>query len=214
MIKAIETSYKGYRFRSRLEARWAVFFDSLGVKWEYELEGYALPSGRKYLPDFMVNTPQGGYIFYDVKGAISSDDGKLKELHNALFAEYKNNDHLSLVPRCAILIGDPVEHIGRKTVENNGYESVVSICPRCGIIEEPAYGFGETYYGCESCDFETPIGGGHPYEVGFLGFLCTPSKGHVCMADGDYSRLINRVKKSAIAARSARFEHGECGATA
>jgi hypothetical protein len=28
-IKAIETSYKGYRFRSRLEARWAVFFDAL-----------------------------------------------------------------------------------------------------------------------------------------------------------------------------------------
>lgn len=41
-IKAIETSYKGYRFRSRLEARWAVFFDELGIKWEYEKEGYDL----------------------------------------------------------------------------------------------------------------------------------------------------------------------------
>ncbi len=30
-IKAIETRYKGYRFRSRLEARWAVFFDALSV---------------------------------------------------------------------------------------------------------------------------------------------------------------------------------------
>jgi hypothetical protein len=50
-IKAIETQYKGYRFRSRLEARWAVFFDTLGVKWEYEPEGFELPSGR-YLPDF------------------------------------------------------------------------------------------------------------------------------------------------------------------
>ena len=29
MIKAIETVYNGYRFRSRLEARWAVFFDAL-----------------------------------------------------------------------------------------------------------------------------------------------------------------------------------------
>ena len=27
-IKPIETHYKGYRFRSRLEARWAVFFDA------------------------------------------------------------------------------------------------------------------------------------------------------------------------------------------
>ena len=30
-IKAIETYYKGYRFRSRLEARWAVFFDAAGI---------------------------------------------------------------------------------------------------------------------------------------------------------------------------------------
>lgn len=28
-VKAIDTVYKGYRFRSRLEARWAVFFDAL-----------------------------------------------------------------------------------------------------------------------------------------------------------------------------------------
>jgi hypothetical protein len=42
VIKAIETRYKGYRFRSRLEARWAVFFDALGVEWEYEKEGFDL----------------------------------------------------------------------------------------------------------------------------------------------------------------------------
>lgn len=37
-IKPIETVYKGYRFRSRLEARWAVFFDAQGIEWEYEPE--------------------------------------------------------------------------------------------------------------------------------------------------------------------------------
>lgn len=36
-IKAIETYYKGYMFRSRLEARWAVFFDASGIKWEVAL---------------------------------------------------------------------------------------------------------------------------------------------------------------------------------
>lgn len=50
-IKAIETVYGNCRFRSRLEARYAVFFDFLGVKWSYETEGYKLPSGC-YLPDF------------------------------------------------------------------------------------------------------------------------------------------------------------------
>jgi hypothetical protein len=55
MIKAIETSYKGYRFRSRSEARWAVFFDVLGYAWEYEPEGYDLGgSWGYYLPDFRV----------------------------------------------------------------------------------------------------------------------------------------------------------------
>lgn len=52
MIKAIETGYKGYRFRSRIEARWAVFFDALGLEWEYEKEGYVLEDGTFYLPDF------------------------------------------------------------------------------------------------------------------------------------------------------------------
>jgi hypothetical protein len=54
MPKPIETIYPwpyGYRFRSRLEARWAVFFDALGVPYEYEKEGYEF-NGVRYLPDF------------------------------------------------------------------------------------------------------------------------------------------------------------------
>ena len=52
MIKAIDTLYKGNYFRSRTEARWAVYFDALGVRWEYEKEGYDLGDGLRYLPDF------------------------------------------------------------------------------------------------------------------------------------------------------------------
>lgn len=51
-IKPIETTYNGYRFRSRLEARWAVFFDTLGIRYEYEPEGFEMSNGIKYLPDF------------------------------------------------------------------------------------------------------------------------------------------------------------------
>jgi hypothetical protein len=32
----IVTEYAGARFRSRLEARWAAFFDLCGWRWEYE----------------------------------------------------------------------------------------------------------------------------------------------------------------------------------
>ena len=52
LMKPIETIYGGYRFRSRLEARWAVFFDALGIKWVYEPEGYDLGRLGYYLPDF------------------------------------------------------------------------------------------------------------------------------------------------------------------
>jgi hypothetical protein len=56
-IKAIETHYRGRRFRSRLEARWAVFFDFIGIEWDYEPEGFVLPSGACYLPDFQITYP-------------------------------------------------------------------------------------------------------------------------------------------------------------
>lgn len=69
MIKAIETEYNGYRFRSRLEARWAVFFDRAGIKYQYEVEGFeavwaegtydeekqeptVIEKKFRYLPDF------------------------------------------------------------------------------------------------------------------------------------------------------------------
>ena len=73
--RAIETRYKGYRFRSRLEARWAVFFDSLGLKWEYEPEGFELEGGVRYLPDFKVQYPgrnpeEAHHEWFECKGDL------------------------------------------------------------------------------------------------------------------------------------------------
>ena len=76
-IKPIETVYKGYKFRSRLEARWAVFFDACGVEWEYEPEGYDLGDGVYYLPDFLlhdVDGRDGGDIYVEVKGQMTAED--------------------------------------------------------------------------------------------------------------------------------------------
>jgi len=64
-IKAIETIYNGYKFRSRLEARWAVLFDALGLEYEYEKEGYDLSDFGWYLPDFYLPGPK---VFVEVKG--------------------------------------------------------------------------------------------------------------------------------------------------
>lgn len=66
-MQAIQTHYKGYHFRSRLEARWAVFFDALGISWEYEPEGFDLGGGVRYLPDFKI-----GDIYVEVKPKAGS----------------------------------------------------------------------------------------------------------------------------------------------
>jgi hypothetical protein len=48
-FKAHPTKYAGVLFRSRLEARWAAFFDL--VKWKWEYEPIDLP---RWVPDFKV----------------------------------------------------------------------------------------------------------------------------------------------------------------
>jgi hypothetical protein len=63
-VKAIETRYAGHRFRSRLEAKWCVFFQQIGIGWEYEPQGY-LVNGRAYLPDFYL--PESN-TWVEVKG--------------------------------------------------------------------------------------------------------------------------------------------------
>lgn len=86
-LKAIETKYNGYRFRSRLEARWAVFFDSWEVKYEYEPEGFDLsevegakdflgPSNTWYLPDFYL--PDYNY-YVEIKPDISNASEEFKK---------------------------------------------------------------------------------------------------------------------------------------
>lgn len=54
MIKSHPTSYAGTMFRSRLEAKWAAFFDLLGWQWQYEpidLNGWT--------PDFAIQGQEG-----------------------------------------------------------------------------------------------------------------------------------------------------------
>lgn len=77
MIQAIETRYKRCRFRSRLEARWAVFFDAFGAPWEYEKEGYNLGPLGLYLPDFWLPKKEWG-IWIEIKGQKPTDTEVLK----------------------------------------------------------------------------------------------------------------------------------------
>jgi hypothetical protein len=92
----IETHYAGYRFRSRTEARWAVFFDELGVRYQYEPEAYFLGDGvGSYLPDFFItmNPEQSGAgCWVEIKGQKPTDTELRK-----LFALQQATKHTALL---------------------------------------------------------------------------------------------------------------------
>ncbi len=81
-IKPIQTRYAGHHFRSRLEARWAVAFDSLEQRWDYEPQGFDLGKAGFYLPDFWLPDVQ---MWAEVKPDAPSFDeiNKAVELANA-----------------------------------------------------------------------------------------------------------------------------------
>ena len=63
--------FKGKTFRSHTECRWAMFFEYLGLDWDYESQGFA-NEDEAYLPDFTVKAALG-LLWVEVKGAWESD---------------------------------------------------------------------------------------------------------------------------------------------
>jgi len=207
MIKAIETKYKGYRFRSRLEARWAVFFDACDLKWEYEPEGFETSSGW-YLPDFWLPDVRGG-LWVEIKTEDSkSEKDKTSEVEK-LISVIEGTTKSATIFR-----GDPyhvsftdlydragvddwsanaiIYHLA-DTQEAGVYDCPYSfcVCPRCGKV-----GFEFDGRGARVCTQECD-------EITFDGFDygSHPDKG--------YSYNHPKILKAAITARAARFEHGE-----
>ena len=79
-MKAIETEYKGCLFRSRLEAKWAAFFDFVGIGWEYEpfdVDGW--------MPDFLIKWPavRRGMILAEVKPITEFNEHTAQKIDNS-----------------------------------------------------------------------------------------------------------------------------------
>ena len=108
-MKAIETVYNGYRFRSRLEARWAVFFDACGIKYQYEPEGFQLDDGTYYLPDFYL--PDVGLrarngLWVEVKGKMTVEDYHKIE-------QFCGRDEFKCPSRSILVVGEvPMSCVG------------------------------------------------------------------------------------------------------
>jgi hypothetical protein len=107
-VRPIETFYNGYRFRSRLEARWAVFFDNAFIEYQYEPEGYVLDDGSCYLPDFYLPL---FHMFVEIK-PLDTDERKIHEAENKLLQIFNANifsqegDGITV----ALFRGEPLEN--------------------------------------------------------------------------------------------------------
>lgn len=184
-IKAIETRYAGCRFRSRLEARWAVFFDHLGVAWEHEPQGYDTPAGR-YLPDFMLHLSKPTLLEVKPLSDLGLVDERWRWAAPAagarILVAYGLPAHSHLEPSLQSgngqlnLVGDPDSPDG---TWDNYY--AFCLCPVCGAVGAEFDGRG--------------------------GRVCTTC----CTDDKDYTFDAPRIAAAYNAARSARFEHGQRG---
>lgn len=196
-MKAIETEYKGYRFRSRLEARWAVSFDALGIKYEYEPEGIVLSDGTGYLPDFYL---PGFHCFFEVKRdgiqLTPEGDEAVRKIRNGAYS----SDWAGI-----IAFGDP---------EN---DNLYIFCQ-----ETDDGGGGGSFKG--SVTIGTHPETGEPYlfagdtwrEMNFYDSFGADMKliPMVTREYGAYSYddfVSSRVLRARRAARQAQFEHGRCG---
>ena len=190
--KPIETRYKGYRFRSRLEARWAVFFDTLGIPWDYESQGYETEMGP-YLPDFVL----WGRITAEVKPHSREIVGDALPLLNA----YCRNTGHQLV----MLIGVP-EFRWYPVMwpipagEENGSGVIWNGAPPDGAVITTHFVSREYLdFGMSSGE---PDGKGRPWYA-FMGHEW-PDPKHLTLGSSS-----DAFMKGVFAARGARFEHGE-----
>ena len=192
MIKAIPTEYKGYRFRSRLEARWAVFFDACGVTWEYEPEGIILSDGTAYLPDFYLSD---FHCYFEVKRK------SLKGTVEGNAAESKiSNGQYSNSWAGIISFGDPMDddlYIYCQETDDGGggcYEDPVTI----GLHPDTGDPYLLAYEDRRPRAFFSTFGEGLEYIP-----MVTTEYGKYRY--GDF--VIDRVYNAREAARQVSFEH-------
>lgn len=193
-ITPIETEYKGYLFHTRLEARWAVFFDACGVKWEYEPEGFDLSNGIYYLPDFLLHDVYThrcnglkylGNLWVEVKRQITASDAyKIEAFSNV--------------------------------VEDDGFLTSIER----PIFIATNISDGETFWDLIECMVQLAYNGNfarYPFNFGLIcgdsypAFPTVDNQGRFVIAGGDRDYLDNVDERATMEAyklaRQARFEH-------
>jgi len=133
-VKVLPTIYDGIKFRSRTEARWAILFTELGINWEYEREGYQLPSGR-YLPDFYlhdVGATSSSSTWFEVKGKdpTEAEQTKAREL-SQLTGEDVIIAFGSFPKDCYLTSWDTIIFSAEWGADSCDFFYQLSACPKC-----------------------------------------------------------------------------------
>lgn len=211
-IKPIETHYNGYRFRSRLEARWAVFFDVAGISYEYEPEGFELGNGIRYLPDFKTSV---GWI--EIKPVVEESE--------AIDRMWQDNAETwlrfaAIVEPLHVLFGTPeLPMVEDKKLMSGSFASVFAqiVNDGCSEVNGQSRFESRPFIFQERRDgsvllwpvpaFE-PVEDGHPES--FIGLFDGDIAISMVMNPGVTKFHDSKKLKAAYkAARQARFEHGE-----
>ena len=213
-MKAIPTEYNGYLFRSKLEAQWAVFFDALSIRYEYEPEGFEMSDGTKYLPDFYLPDVNNG-VFIEVKGSMDAKDYHKVEMF------WKEGDRPlyvlgGLPSRSDLDESDVYGYVERyeSCFEYSGggrgwdWPYMFCVCPACGKvgIEYDGRGWRVCGNSHEDKDLRTNT---YRDEDGRLRRFKYPEVAGWRTDDKGYSWNHGKLVKAYDIARQAKFDHGQ-----
>lgn len=208
-MDAIETQWHGYTFRSRLEARYAVMFEKMGLDWRYEVQGFQLQDGRSYLPDFQL---PGLDLYVEIKGTPPDRDTEqlLRDFRHPiiLFVE---------LPDLGKKSEKLVAKLHRRQIGGRLFAFSVSEDSKLGGMPFEASAYLTYCRECESFMVEV-----RPESRKLARGEChlidrgngREQWGPHCEHAYDNNRLTqhgrgSEVQEAIVAGRSARFEHGE-----
>ncbi len=231
-VAAIPTRYAGCHFRSRLEARWAVFFDTIGIRWEYEPQGFIGAYGQHYLPDFLlpeieppVRSSRMGDVnleclgtFVEVKGSDRQLQADAKKIGQVIdYRETPVAHGLLLLGPVPDATDDRIGEIGHSFL--SWHKGVDHSVVRFTLTQPIDPATGRAALGGRLRSKPTPSlivsGVGRYYDGNTSDTLPHHATVEAFMFAHQLSssrRPDPRIVAAYTAARSARFEHGQSGA--
>jgi CDGSH-type Zn-finger protein len=175
-----------------------VFFDALGVSWEYERDGYDLGAAGWYLPDFWLPEHE---VWIEIKGTYPTNDEHLRAERLRDVTEFPVYIFFGqFPPEGQVMVGYANYaniHDGSAGSVSKTLDAMWMCCRDCGTpIVVPAMEPENVYLNNLSREVATVCHCGYTPRQRW----CRGEHHHV------------NVHTAYHAARSARFEHGESGA--